>query len=260
MQIDHGDDMTIEADVIPPDAKPQKGMDFTDDIFDEICDRMTNGKGLREICNDPDMPTRQTFLRWVEKDTGRQARYQQAREALMDWYSEEILAIAWDDSKDTIKGKDGEPKCNHEWINRSRLKVDTLKFLMAKLHPKRYGDKLTPEAEDAKVAISWEEPKRIERIIVEGVRAAPDGVYEELQERIRDLEEQLGLREDAGPPKLLTYNPGPLPASIDPVILSRVVSLIRDCVPEADSRPADEVLAEVESVCRTALESHYQGL
>ena len=53
---------------------------------------MTEGEGLREICRDPDMPSKTTFLRWVEKDTGRQAQYQAAREALMDHYADEILA------------------------------------------------------------------------------------------------------------------------------------------------------------------------
>jgi hypothetical protein len=70
--------------------------------------------------------------------------------ALMDWYAEEILEIAWDSSKDTIPADGKKPaRCDNEWVNRSRLKVDTLKFLMAKLHPRKYGDKL-PEAVEEK--------------------------------------------------------------------------------------------------------------
>jgi hypothetical protein len=137
-----------DPEIIPPPQKPKRPAEFSDDIFTEICDRMAGGQGLRKICDDPNMPSRQTFLRWIEKDTGRQSQYQAAREALMDWYAEEILEIAWDSSKDTIPG-DGKkpPRCDNEWVNRSRLKVDTLKFLMAKLHPKRYGDKLPETVE-----------------------------------------------------------------------------------------------------------------
>ncbi|WP_369723675.1 hypothetical protein AB8Z38_06790 [Bradyrhizobium sp. LLZ17] len=145
--------------VAPESASPKTTgpyVEFTEEIFAEICERMANGEGLRKICSDRDMPSRSTFLRWVENDTGRQSKYQKAREALMDWYSEEILAIAWDDSKDTIKREGKDDLCNHEWIARSRLKVDTLKFLMAKLHPKRYGDKLPEAVEDRNIKISWE--------------------------------------------------------------------------------------------------------
>jgi len=62
----------------------------------------------------------------------------------MDWYQEGILRIAFDDSSDLIL--DG--KC--------RVKVDALKWTMAKLHSGRYGDR--PAIEDTKskeIKISW---------------------------------------------------------------------------------------------------------
>ena len=34
---------------------------------------------------------------------------------------------------------------DNEWINRSRLRVDTRKWLMGKLAPKKYGDKVQQE-------------------------------------------------------------------------------------------------------------------
>ena len=64
-----------EPEIIPPPEKPKRPAEFTDEIFQEICDRMAEGEGLRKICEDPEMPSRQTFLRWIEKDTGRQAQY-----------------------------------------------------------------------------------------------------------------------------------------------------------------------------------------
>src|SRR5215207_954372 len=107
------------------DEAPKRTSDFSDEIFDVICDRMAEGEALGIICKDADMPSKTTFLRWVQKDTSRQNRYQIAREALMDHYAEEIIAIAWDTSQDTIDRENKPPLCNHEWINRSRLKVDT---------------------------------------------------------------------------------------------------------------------------------------
>jgi hypothetical protein len=55
------------------------------------------------------------------------SRYAQAREALMDHWSEEIVVIADDQT--------AEP-------NDRRVRVDTRKWLMSKLAYRRYGDKL----------------------------------------------------------------------------------------------------------------------
>ncbi|WP_407146347.1 hypothetical protein [Bradyrhizobium sp. ORS 86] len=234
---------------------------------------MANGQGLRKICEDPSMPSRQTFLRWIEKDTGRQTQYQAAREALMDWYAEEILEIAWDDSNDTIKDKKGEPKANHEWINRSRLKVDTLKFLMAKLHPKRYGDRLPEAVEDRNIQISWQAENPINRIELVGVRPEREiisPIHDDagnvinasdnsaLRKRIIELEERLGVREaPPAPPKLLTWDPGPLPSRMDGEIVLKLVDVIKQHVPQADQRPPEEVLDEVLAECAKALQTKY---
>lgn len=269
--------------------------EFTEEIFAEICERMANGEGLRKICADPDMPSRSTFLRWVETDTGRQTKYAKAREALMDFYAEDIVTIAWDDSKDTIKRKDKPDLCNHEWIGRSRLKVDTLKFLMAKLHPKRYGDKLPETVEDRNLKISWEnDADPINRIELVGVPAdgsvaglmrtidgrtrTINGINREiiapvhddagniinandstaLRKRIIELEERLGMRAaPEQPPKLLTYDPGPLPKRIDPEVVARFLRMIKDTVPSADQRPPEAVLDEVISECEQALAAKY---
>jgi hypothetical protein len=255
---------TEEIETEPP---KKSASEYTEEIFDEICERMANGKGLREICEDPQMPNRSTFLRWVEHDTGRQRKYQQAREALMDWYAEDIVTIAWDTSQDTILDAKGQPKCNHEWVNRSRLKVDTLKFLMAKLHPKKYGERL-PETEaqrlpdqDKRIVISWE------REIVSPIHDDDGNIVsladpKALRKRIEELEAQLAeARGEAPdqPPKLLTFDPGPLPSRMDGEIVTRLVDIIKAKVPQADQRDPLSVLDEVMSIISKALGDQYSS-
>jgi hypothetical protein len=63
----------------------------------------------------------------IEDRDGFASRYAQAREALMDHWSEEIVVIADDQT--------AEP-------NDRRVRVDTRKWLMSKLAYRRYGDKL----------------------------------------------------------------------------------------------------------------------
>ncbi len=51
---------------------------------------------------------------------------------------DEIIDIADDSSNDRIID-DGRERCNGEYIARSRLRVDTRKWLASKLAPKIYG-------------------------------------------------------------------------------------------------------------------------
>jgi hypothetical protein len=228
--------------------KSGRPCEFTDEIFTEICGRMSDGKTLRQICKDPQMPNRATVLRWVKNDDGRKRLYEQARQACMDWYADEIIDVAWDTSKDTIKRKEQPDLCNHEWINRSRLKVDTLKFLMAKLHPGRYGDKTQLELPAAgPTQIQW-----IERKIVGSDEPA-------LRERVRELESMLGLESsEPAPPKLLTYDPGPLPSRTEGQILYSIAQAIKRNVPKADQRPPEEVISEVMDEFEKLLQAKYQ--
>lgn len=54
---------------------------------------------------------------------------------------EEILEIADETSRDTIDTETGE-KANTEWISRSRLRVDARKWMLSKMVPKKYGERL----------------------------------------------------------------------------------------------------------------------
>lgn len=83
------------------------------------------------------------FRGWAYRDEdGLHSRYIQARKAQMNAMADDILSIADDTSADQIVDGDGKVRVNHENINRSRLKVDTRKWLMSKLDPRTYGERL----------------------------------------------------------------------------------------------------------------------
>ncbi|MCK1742216.1 hypothetical protein IVA80_15430 [Bradyrhizobium sp. 139] len=124
-------------------ARPSE---YSPEVVDAICDRMVNGQGLLKICADEGMPGRVTVYRWLASNPEFRKRFAEAREALMDFYAEQILTIAFDESGDVIldQGKDGKTSAvaNHAKVQRDRLKVDTLKWTASRLFPKRYGDKM----------------------------------------------------------------------------------------------------------------------
>jgi hypothetical protein len=115
---------------------------YTSEIALEICSRLAGGESLRAICCDSHLPHRDTVRLWVVNDTqGFHGQYARAREAQVEHYADEIVEISDETAKDTLETEHGE-KPNSEWISRSRLRVDTRKWLMSKLAPKKYGEKI----------------------------------------------------------------------------------------------------------------------
>lgn len=128
-------------------GRPSK---YTPEIASKICVLLAEGKSLREICRVEEMPAEATVRLWVVDDReGFSAQYARAREAQADYWAEQIIEIADDGSHDVISDGDGNERTNQEVIARSRLRVDTRKWLMARMAPKRYGDKITQEVTGA---------------------------------------------------------------------------------------------------------------
>lgn len=123
---------------------------YSEEIAGTICERMICGpddkpESLRSICRDDDMPDLKTVMRWLAKNDEFRQHYALAREAQQELHQEDIKEIADNCSDDvqTILGneEDGILRVNHSAIARARLQIDTRKWLMSKMAPKKYGDK-----------------------------------------------------------------------------------------------------------------------
>jgi len=112
-----------------------------DKIFNNIIFRIENGEPLRRILTDEGMPSTQTFYVWLEDSEDKSKRYAGACDIRAEVIFEDILNIADDVSKDYLK-RDGVEVVNQEAIQRSRLRVDARKWVVSKLNPKKYGDKV----------------------------------------------------------------------------------------------------------------------
>ena len=73
------------------------------------------------------------------------SQYARAREDQAEFYLDEIIAISDESAQDKIANEDGTERTDSEAIQRSKLKVDTRKWVMSKLAPKKYGDKIQQE-------------------------------------------------------------------------------------------------------------------
>lgn len=134
-------------------AKLGRRSSYNKDIATIICERLSLGESLREICREDGMPTKTTVMRWLADNENLEFRdqYARARELQAEHWAEEIVEIADDATNDWMmrRNKDGSDSdvetVNAENINRSRLRVDTRKWLMARMAPKKYGDRVTNE-------------------------------------------------------------------------------------------------------------------
>jgi len=114
---------------------------YTQELADYICEQLAEGKSMRTVAKDEKLPSMQTMFTWLRVHKEFLEQYTRAKEEAADLLVEEMLEIADEVSNDTISTDKGD-KPNSEWINRSRLRVDTRKWVASKLKPKKYGDKV----------------------------------------------------------------------------------------------------------------------
>lgn len=116
---------------------------YTVQTAEKICALIASGKTLNKICSVGGMPKIRTIMTWLWDGSHEEFRqmYARAREQQAEVMADEIITIADDDSLDEIFTEDGKRLENREFINRSRLRIDSRKWVASKLLPKKYGDK-----------------------------------------------------------------------------------------------------------------------
>lgn len=120
---------------------------YNEKLANEICEKIANSVfGLNHLCKEnPHWPHRITILRWVAQNGQFCNMYDKAKEDQADFSAEEVVTVAYDDKKDhkaIIDDKGNEKTVVvSEAVNRSRLKVDALKYRAAILNRRKYGDK-----------------------------------------------------------------------------------------------------------------------
>lgn len=113
------------------------------DIIDRICKHISeNNASLRSALMLHDMPDATTFYIWINEDESKSKQYARACEQRAENIFEEILEIADENALDITMDDEGGYNVNGEIVQRSRLKIDARKWMLSKMQPKKYGDKL----------------------------------------------------------------------------------------------------------------------
>jgi hypothetical protein len=132
----------------------KKPIDFSPELFDNVCAEIAKGLSLRTICSSPEMPERSTIYLWLRTKPELVNQYARAKEDSADALIEDMQDIADDATNDfmTVKKGDAEYEIeNKEWSNRSKLRVETRKWIASKLKPKKYGEKFDVTSDYKKI-------------------------------------------------------------------------------------------------------------
>jgi hypothetical protein len=125
--------------------------DYIAKVFELIATMTTN-----VACKKLGIPVG-TFRGWVAADDGMAKQYALARSLYHDQLAAEILEIS-----DEAVGETANGGSDNGAVQRNRLRVDSRKWLLSKLAPKRYGDRLQLAGdEDNPVAV-----KVVKRVII----------------------------------------------------------------------------------------------
>lgn len=128
-------------------------MDYADTLEAQmLADYVAGGMTIAKAARTLGIAHRQTIYERMDKSERFREMMERARLAGYDAIAEDTIDIADETSLDTIDTRAG-PKPNKEWIARSKLRVDTRLKLLAKWHPKKYGEKLEIEQKSATIAI-----------------------------------------------------------------------------------------------------------
>lgn len=131
--------------------KPARPIEERAIIARQVFSEMRQGLSAYKACVKVGIP-QGTFNGWLNEDASLAEDYARAREELHEFIAAEILAIA--DAPVPSNEKGGvDPGA----IQKQRLQVDARKWLLSKLAPKKWGDKI-------EVSGDSENPLKIERI------------------------------------------------------------------------------------------------
>lgn len=114
-------------------AKPERDKDA---ISQAVLQGMRDGLSAFKACQAAGVP-QSTFNRWVDADAKLAEDYAHAREDLIERMANELLELADSEVPET-----GDGKRDWQAIQQRKLQVDSRKWLLSKLAPKKYGDRL----------------------------------------------------------------------------------------------------------------------
>jgi hypothetical protein len=115
---------------------------YTKQNFNDVCALLEAGKSLRAACRELGL-TPSVVLYWTKENKEFLEQYTRAREVGYRLLADEIIEISDEvDVEAKHEGEDVRLDLSATAVARNRLRVDSRKWMLSKMLPKIYGDKL----------------------------------------------------------------------------------------------------------------------
>jgi hypothetical protein len=124
-----------------------KDIEYSEELAKLVLDAVgIHTKGLDWLHENVDrFPARQTVYKWRNEHPDFDDAYMRVKQRQVLYAAEEAEDVAVDGSQDYTIDDKGHKVVDHEHISRSRLIVDTRKWMASKLVPRLFGDKQVVE-------------------------------------------------------------------------------------------------------------------
>jgi len=144
-------------------GRPSK---YSSELAAKICEQLAGGHSLISICEADDMPGIATVLRWLPLHKEFREDYARARETWAEFEFENMMRIA-DTPLEGTKTKvseEGVEVTTEDMLGHRSLQVATRKWVLARMAPKKYGDKILQELTGADGAPLFSDEERDKRL------------------------------------------------------------------------------------------------
>jgi hypothetical protein len=112
---------------------------FNPRIAADVCDRVAEGESVRSIARDPAMPSASTIFNWLDANEQFAGAYARAKVIGLEVRADELLEIADDGKSDKYTDAMGNERVDNDVLARSKLRIETRKWLLERLVAKKYG-------------------------------------------------------------------------------------------------------------------------
>lgn len=123
-----------------PKKKIGRPSKYTPELAAEICERLSNGEPLRQICRDDHMPAWQKIYEWMARDPQLSGAIAQARDLGGDAIAEDCMRIM-EEPPDYIVSENSQ-RVDPGYVQWQKNRVELRLKLLAKWNPKKYGDRI----------------------------------------------------------------------------------------------------------------------
>jgi len=128
---------------VPTEAAKKRGRPskWTQEIEDEICERLSRGEPLRAICRTEGFPEWTTVYNWIEGREAFSERVARAREHGVEAIAQDTLAMI-DAPPQLVVDNNGVSRIDPAYVQWTKLRTEQRMKLLACWSPNRYGNRV----------------------------------------------------------------------------------------------------------------------